>query len=65
MANSKEYNAKYYQEHKKELSEKKKKAYRENPEKSKELVYKWREKNRERWNAYMRERRKLDRNKGV
>lgn len=65
MANSKEYNAKYYQEHKKELSEKKKKAYRENPEKSKELVYKWREKNRERWNAYMRERRKLDRNKEV
>ena len=65
MANSKEYNAKYYQEHKEELSEKKKKAYRENPEKSKELVYKWREKNRERWNAYMRERRKLDRNKEV
>ncbi len=65
MANSKEYNAKYYQEHKKELSEKKKKAYRENPEKSKELVYKWREKNRERWNAYMRERRRIDKSKAV
>lgn len=65
MANSKEYNAKYYQEHKKELSEKKKKAYRENPEKSKELVYKWREKNRERWNAYMRERRRVDKEQGV
>lgn len=65
MANSKEYNAKYYQEHKKELSEKKKKAYRENPEKSKELVYKWREKNRERWNAYMRERRRVDKEQGA
>ena len=65
MANSKEYNAKYYREHKEELSEKKKKAYKENPEKNKERVYRWREKNREKWNAYMRERRKIDRQANV
>lgn len=65
MANSKEYNAKYYAEHKEELSEKKKKAYRENPEKNKERVYKWRENNREKWNAYMRERRKIDKRANV
>lgn len=65
MANSKEYNAKYYAEHKKELSEKRKKAYRENPEKNKERVYKWRENNREKWNAYMRERRRIDKQADV
>lgn len=58
MANSKEYNAKYYREHKEEISEKRKKKYHADPEPYKEAVYKWRENNREKWNAYMRERRK-------
>lgn len=61
----KEYNAKYYQEHREEIAEKRKKRYQANPEPYKEAVHKWREKNRERWNAYMRERRKLDRNTKV
>ena len=56
--NTKEYNAKYYREHKKEISEKKKQYYLEN----KELVLarnrKWIENNREQWNAYVRNRRK-------
>lgn len=65
MTNRKEYNAKYYREHKAELSEKRKKKYHADPESYKKAVYKWRENNREKWNAYMRERRKLDRNTKV
>ena len=61
----KQYNAKYYREHAKELSEYRKKKYRENPEKYKQKCYEWVEKNREKWNAYMRERRKLDRKQDV
>lgn len=65
MANSKEYNAKYYAEHKEKISEKRKKKYRADPKPYKEATYKWRENNREKWNAYMRERRKLDRKTDV
>lgn len=65
MINSKEYNAKYYEEHKEEISEKRKKKYRENPKKYKDAIYKWRENNKEKWNAYMRERRKIDRNEDI
>lgn len=65
MSNKKEYNAKYYREHKEELSEQRKKKYHANPEPYKRAVYKWRENNREKWNAYMRERRKLDKQANV
>ena len=58
MSNTKEYNAKYYQEHKAEIRERKIKRYKENPEIYKERAKQWVEANREKWNAYMRERRK-------
>ncbi len=57
MSNSKEYNARYYQEHRKEISEKRKQKYKENPEPYKEAVVKWRKRNKDKWLAYIRERR--------
>mgnify|MGYP003288626395 CR=1 FL=1 len=57
------YNAEYYQRHKYEISERKKQQYLKDPEKNKERVRKWREKNREKWNAYMRDRRRCPENK--
>ena len=58
MANSKEYNAKYYQEHKQEISERKKQHYQEHKEDILARNKRWMENNREHWNAYMRNRRK-------
>ena len=58
MANSKEYNAKYYQGHKQQIVERKKKHYKEHKEEILSRNRKWVENNRERWNEYMRERRK-------
>lgn len=58
MANSKEYSAKYYQEHRQEIVERKKKHYEEHKEEILARNRKWVEDNRERWNEYMRERRK-------
>ena len=58
MANSKEYNAKYYQGHKQQIVERKKKHYKEHKEEILSRNKKWVENNREQWNEYMRERRK-------
>ena len=55
---TKEYNAKYWAEHKKEISEKRKEAYQRDKDKIKVRNKKWVEKNREKWNAYLREYRK-------
>lgn len=62
MTNSKEYNAKYYQEHKQQIVEKKKKHYEEHKEEILARNKRWMENNRERWNEYMRERRKTNGN---
>lgn len=56
----KEYNAKYWAEHKKQISEKRKKRYEEDAEYREHIISKnkeWIENNRDRWNEYMRERR--------
>lgn len=61
MSNSKEYNAQYWNDHKKEISEKRKKRYKEDEEHREHVAKKskeWVENNRDKWNAYMRERRK-------
>lgn len=61
MSNSKEYNARYWKEHKEKISEKRKKRYEEDAEYREHITNKskkWVEKNRDKWNAYMRERRK-------
>lgn len=66
--NRQEYFKKYYEEHKKELSEKKAEYYKRNPEKYKASHARWMQENREKWNAYMRERRrkaKLDSEKDI
>lgn len=58
MTNSKEYSAKYYQEHRQEIAERKKKHYEAHKEEILARNKRWVENNRERWNEYMRERRK-------
>ena len=58
MADSKEYNAKYYREHKQEISERKKKHYEKHREDILARNKRWMENNRDHWNAYMRDRRK-------
>lgn len=59
MAKSRsEYNKKYWAEHKEEIAKKRKKFYQENKEKVDARNKKWVENNRDRWNEYMRERRK-------
>ena len=61
--NRSEYNKKYWAEHKEEIAEQRKKFYKEHKGEILERNKKWVEANRERWNAYMRERRakqKLD-----
>lgn len=55
MSNSKEYNAKYYQEHKAELAEKKKARYRANREAILAKMKQYRDKHREEYNARARE----------
>lgn len=58
MANSKEYNAQYYQEHQDKIKVKRKEQYKSDPAKYKKRAKAWVEANREQWNAYMRERRR-------
>ena len=58
MANSKEYNAKYYQEHRQQLVERKKKHYKEHKEEILARNKRGIENNSEHWNEYIRERRK-------
>ena len=58
MSNTSEYNARYYAEHKKEISERRKKVYKRDKKKITERNLKWRDNNREHWNAYMREYRR-------
>ena len=68
MANTKEYNARYWAEHRTELLAKKKRAYEKDPAKVRERNKRWLDANRDKWNAYMRERRrkaKLDKGEGV
>lgn len=50
--NYKEYNKKYYAEHKEELLEKRKKEY--NSKKAVAASRKWQKNNKEHWNAYQR-----------
>lgn len=66
--NKSEYNAKYWAEHKKEISERRKKLYKEHKAEIDERNKRWLNANRDKWNAYMRERRKkakLDKEKQV
>ena len=68
--NTKEYNAKYWKEHKEQISERRKKFYQEHKEEISKRNKRWIEANRDKWNAYQREyyRRKkaeLDKNKQV
>lgn len=58
MTDKKEYNAKYYQEHKAEIAERKKRHYEEHREEILARNKKWQKDNKEYWNEYMRERRK-------
>lgn len=58
MANSKRYNAEYYKEHRQEIADRKRKHYKENKEKILARNKRWVDANRDKWNAYMRERRK-------
>lgn len=58
MVSSKEYSAKYYQEHRQEISERKKRHYEEHKEEILARNKRWLENNREHWNEYIRERRK-------
>lgn len=53
-----EYNAKYWAEHKEEISERRKKLYKEHKTEIDERNKRWLNANRDKWNAYMRERRK-------
>ena len=55
MSNSKEYNAKYYQEHKAELAEKKRARYQANRETILAKMKQYRDKHREEYNARARE----------
>lgn len=56
---------KYWAEHSAEIAAKRK--LKRDPQKNKERVYKWREANKEKWNAYMRQykrrKRKIDNEK--
>ena len=66
MMNRSEYNAKYWAEHKEEISERRKKLYKEHKAEIDERNKRWLNANRDKWNAYMRERRKkakLDKSK--
>ena len=58
-----EYNAKYWQEHKKAISKRRKEEYPKNRDKILARNKKWLKDNKDKWNAYQRERRaklKLD-----
>lgn len=62
----KEYNAKYWANHKEEIAIKRKKFYQEHKEEIAERNKRWFQNNREKWNAYLKEHRakaKLDKQK--
>lgn len=62
------YNKKYWEEHKKKISEKRKEDYTENKDKINLRNKQWLRDNRDKWNAYQRAYRaklKLDRQKKV
>lgn len=62
----KKYNAKYWSEHKEQISKKRKEHYEKHREEILEKQKLWVEQNRDRWNKYQRERRaklKLDKGK--
>ena len=64
----KEYNSKYWAEHKSEISAHRKAFYQEHKAEINERNKRWLDANRDKWNAYMRERRrkaKLDKQKDV
>ena len=64
----KEYNAKYWAEHKEEISAKRKEYYKEHKEEIDKRNRVWLDANREHWNEYMRKRRakqKLDKENNV
>lgn len=66
--NISEYNKKYWAKHKEEISARRKVFYQEHKKEINERNKKWLEANRDKWNAYMRERRrkaKLDKQKDV
>ena len=67
MTNSKEYNAKYYREHKEEILARKKENYRKNSEAYKQRARQRVQRDREGWNAYMREwrRKRKEKKAGV
>lgn len=52
------YNAKYYQEHRDEIRTRKKRLYNKDIAIARKKAWLEREGNREKWNAYMRERRR-------
>lgn len=54
--NRKEYNAKYWAEHRDEISKQRKKYYQKNKEEIKARSTRWFQANRDRWNKYQRER---------
>lgn len=61
-----EYNAKYWAEHKEQITAHRRQYYQENKDKIDKRNRKWLDANRDRWNEYMRERRaklKLDKEK--
>ena len=54
----KEYNAKYWAEHKEEISKRRKEFYKEHKEEIDARHQRWLDENRDHWNKYMRERRR-------
>lgn len=53
-----EYNARYWAEHKEQISAHRKEIYKRDKDKIDARHNRWVDANRERWNAYMRDRRK-------
>lgn len=56
--NRKAYNARYWTAHKEEISERRKKVYKENRDKTLARNKRWLKNNKDQWNAYQREYRK-------
>lgn len=62
VSNSKEYNAKYYKEHREEIVNRKKAFYKKNKQEIIDRNKRWFKENNEKWNEYMREYRKRKKN---
>lgn len=63
-----EYNARYWAEHKEQISAHRKEVYKRDRDKINERNKRWLKNNREQWNAYLREyrrKKKLDKEKQV